>query len=274
MAPTRKDRAAILPACRSEARPAARARRHVASFSAAAALRGLLSVGGMASRCPGAASAVAGTAEESLRCPFLASAAAQRYAVLPGGAGSGRPLFAGVASFAEALLAAHGPRGALPLPTCAPAAAEAAGCPFAKALRAQEAAAPPVAAAAAAAAPVACGAAVAPVCVAPLTAALARLPLATISFPRNGGPIAVRRRVLRFRLCPALTRAAVDSPEPARFRSARGSLPRRSRLRRRRRSRAPALPLLRACRQPRRVATHRSASLTALVGLAAPCPRR
>jgi hypothetical protein len=149
----------------------------------------------MASRCPGAAAAVAGTTapEESLRCPFLASAAAQRYAVLPGGAGAGRPLFAGVASFAEALLAAHGPRGALPLPTCAPAAAEAAGCPFAKALRAQEAAASPVAATAAAAAPT-CGAAVAPVCVAPLTAALARLPLATISFPRNGGPLRVRLR--------------------------------------------------------------------------------
>lgn len=60
-------------------------------------------------------------------------------------------------------------------------------------------------------------------------------------------------------LNPALTHAAVDSPACLPSRSARGSLPRRSRLRRLRRSQAPALAPRRACRQPRRVAPHRKA---------------
>ena len=150
--------------------------------------------------CPAAGATAAASPpppSEALRCPFLASAAAQRYRVLPSDGGPGRPLFAGVASFAEALLAAHGPRGALPLPTCAPEAAEAAGCPFAMALRAQTSGAAPGAAAVASGGPAPmCGASEAPVA-APLTAALARLPLATISFPRPGGPLTVRRGVRR-----------------------------------------------------------------------------
>jgi hypothetical protein len=136
-------------------------------------------------------------AEEPRRCPFLVSAAAQRYRVLPEDRGEGRPLFPGAASFAEALLAAHGPGGALPLPrTTDIAAASAAGCPYAAAMRAQAAAAaglalPPAAAAHAALPPLPS-----------LARRLARAPLATMSFSRPGGPLTpvrARRRGSRGR---------------------------------------------------------------------------
>jgi hypothetical protein len=135
-----------------------------------------------------------------LRCPFLASAVAQRYSVLPGDeAAGGRPLFPGVASFTQALLAAHGPSGPLPLPRCDVAAAEAGGCPYAATLRAQ------AAEGAAAAAADAHAAAVAPAPPLPsqthtLARRLARCPLATISFTRPGGPLTPVRVRARARL--------------------------------------------------------------------------
>jgi hypothetical protein len=144
-----------------------------------------------------------------LRCPFLASAVAQRYSVLPGDeAAGGRPLFQGVASFTQALLAAHGRSGVLPLPRCDVAAAEAGGCPYAATMRAQ-------AAAAAAAAPDVHAAAVAPAPPLPtpthtLARRLARCPLATISFTRPGGPLTPVRVLARLRAarCRCLRRAS------------------------------------------------------------------